>query len=144
MNEKVETTWNGNMAFEANIDGYSVKMDALPNFGGSNYGPRPKPYLLSALAGCGAMDVISILNKKKIIPSEFRILVDGELTEVHPKYYKNIVVTYELKGVNWENDPVVLAAVKRAVQLSVENYCGVNAMLKGTCNISHEIRILNF
>lgn len=143
MNEIVETTWKGNMAFEANIDGYSVKMDARENFGGTGFGPRPKPYILSALAGCTAMDVISILNKKKIIPAGFRILVEGKLTEEHPKIYKTIVITYEFKGENWENNQQVLTAVQRAVQLSVDNYCGVNAMLKGSCDISHEIRLLN-
>jgi putative redox protein len=143
MSEIIETTWKGNMAFEASIDGFSVKMDAHPNFGGSGFGPRPKPFVLSALAGCTAMDVISILGKKKLIPAEFRVLVDGTLTEQHPKYYKTIVVTYEFKGENWENNPDVQAAVQRAVQLSAENYCGVNAMLKGSCDISHEIRLLN-
>jgi len=143
MNEIVETTWRGNMAFEAEIDGFSVKMDAHSSFGGTNFGARPKPYVLSALAGCTAMDVISILNKKKIVPEAFRILVNGELSEAHPKIYKNIVITYEFKGENWATDPLVLAAVNRAVQLSVENYCGVNAMLKGSCHITHEIRLLN-
>lgn len=143
MNEIIETTWKGNMAFEATIDGFSVKMDAHKNFGGTEFGPRPKPYVLSALAGCTAMDVISILNKKKIVPAEFRLFVDGNLTDEHPKIYKTIVVTYEFRGENWKDDPAILAAVTRAVQLSTDNYCGVNAMLKGSCDISHEIRILN-
>lgn len=143
MNEIIETTWKGDMAFDSVVNGFTIKIDADEQFGGKGYGPRPKPLLLNALAGCTAMDVISILKKKKIIPTEFRVFVEGTLTENHPKIYKTIVVTFEFKGENWENDPTILAAAQRAIQLSTENYCGVNAMLRGTCEISNKVRIIN-
>jgi putative redox protein len=143
MNETVETKWIGNMAFESAIDNYRIYMDADEKFGGTKKGPRPKPLVLSALAGCTGMDVISILAKKKIIPDSFVMKVTGELSEDHPKYYKNITIAFELTGSNFENNSDIFSKVQRAVQLSTENYCGVNAMLKNSCLITHQIILKN-
>jgi putative redox protein len=143
MKETVESTWIDNMAFEAVIDEYKVRMDADPGSGGTKQGPRPKPLVLGALAGCTGMDVISILKKKKVTPVSFRILVTGELTEEHPKYYKSIHIQFELRGEGFEKNEDILAKVERAIQLSSENYCGVQAMLKKASMITHDIVLLN-
>ncbi len=143
MNEIVETTWMGHMAFEATIDGYSIKMDATPDHGGTNFGPRPKPMVLSSLAGCTGMDVVSILKKKRVEFTGFRIKINGEMTETHPKYYNKIRITYEFAGDNFEGNNEIYAKIKRAVELSSENYCGVNAMLKNSSEISWEILLKN-
>ena len=143
MNEIVETTWMGHMAFEAKIDGYSIKMDTTPDHGGTNFGPRPKPMVLSSLAGCTGMDVVSILKKKRVEFTSFRIKINGEMTETHPKYYNKIHITYEFTGNNFEGDNEIYAKIKRAVELSSENYCGVNAMLKNSSEISWDILLKN-
>lgn len=143
MNEVVVTEWKGNMTFEAVIDGISVKMDADPQFGGIGFGARPKPMVLSSLAGCTGMDVISILTKKQVPVTHFQIHVNGELTETHPKYYKSIHVIFEVTGPGFEGDQSVFDKVQRAVKLSTENYCGVNAMLKNSCTITNEIILKN-
>jgi putative redox protein len=143
MNEIINTNWLGNMAFESQIDEHKFVMDAEEKFGGAHQGPRPKPMVLSALAGCTGMDIISILEKKKARPDAFHISIDGELTDSYPKYYKKIHIRYEFRGKDFENNPEVRMKVERAVQLSRENYCGVSAMLKGSCEITHEIILLN-
>ena len=139
MTEIIQTRWLGHMAFESEIDQFSIRMDADENFGGRGMGPRPKPLVLSALAGCTGMDVISILEKKKVFPDSFDISVSGTLSEEHPKYYKKIHIVYKLSGVNFFDNKDILTKVKRAVELSRENYCGVTAMLKNSCEITDEV-----
>jgi putative redox protein len=85
------------------------------------------------------MDVISVLEKKKVFPDSFDISVSGTLSEEHPKYYKKIHIVYKLSGVNFFDNEDILTKVKRAVELSRENYCGVTAMLKNSCEITDEV-----
>ncbi|MFH1296072.1 MAG: OsmC family protein [Bacteroidota bacterium] len=143
MNEFVETRWMGKMTFEASIDGIPVKMDANPKHGGSSFGPRPKPMVLSSLAGCTGMDIVSILTKKRITFSDFRILINAEVTETHPKYYHKIHLIFQFTGENFKGNQEVYEKIKRSIDLSSDNYCGVNAMLRKTCDISWEIRLMN-
>lgn len=143
MNEVIETNWKGQMAFESSIDGFAIKMDADPQFGGTKYGPRPKPMLLSSLAGCTGMDVVSILNKKRVAFKALKIIIDAELTETHPKYYQKIKLIFEFTGENFAGNEEVYTKISRAVALSSENYCGVSAMIKYTCEIISEIRLIN-
>jgi len=143
MNEIVETRWMGHMAFETNIDGHSILMDATPEHGGNDSGTRPKPMVLSSLAGCTGMDIISILNKKRVEIKDFRIKINGELTETHPKYYHKINILFEFSGDNFDGNDEVFAKIKRAVELSSEKYCGVSAMLRNPSEITWEIRLKN-
>lgn len=124
MKEAIQVKWAGNMAFEANVDGYAIMMDAKEDHGGMNRGPRPKPLMMVALAGCTSMDVVSILNKMKVELEYFNIVVEGELTEEHPKRYTSMHLIYEFKGKELPPDKL-----KRAIELSQEKYCGVSATL---------------
>ena len=143
MQETIETLWLHGMAFQTEINGHKIIMDASPSVGGKNLGPRPKPLLLAALGGCTSMDVISILSKMKVIPSEYKVSIDAELTEEHPKVYKSIHVTYVIKGPGFEGNQEILEKVNRAVDLSVTKYCGVSDMLSKAAEITHEICLLN-
>jgi putative redox protein len=143
MTDTVVTILTGNVAFESDIEGFPVRMDAASEFGGTGFGPRPKPLLLSALAGCTGIDVASIMRKKQVPFKSFRIITTGETTDTHPKYYKKINVVFEVTGENIEGDLSVYDKVARAVELSSETYCGVNAMLKHSADITHEIRLVN-
>jgi putative redox protein len=136
MNNKVDVTWAGNMSFEAEVNGFKLMMDAEEKVGGENKGPRPKPLTLASLGGCTAMDVISILKKMRVEPEYFNIAVDGELTEEHPKYYHKIHLTYIFRGQGLE-----MEKLEKAVSLSLERYCGVNALLKHGSNITHSVVI---
>lgn len=143
MTESVKTHWMGEMTFESNIDGFSVKMDADPQFGGTNFGTRPKPMVLSALAGCTGMDVVSILRKKKVDFQSLNIDIVAEVSETHPKYYQKIHMVFEITGKNFNDNREIYEKVERAIQLSAESYCGVSYMLRNTCDITREIQLFN-
>ena len=136
MKEKIDCTWKDGMAFEADVQGFKLTLDAVEAVGGRNLGPRPKPLTLVSLAGCTAMDVISILKKMRIEPEYFNVEVEGDMTEEHPKYYHKIHVKYILRG-----NSIPLEKVQKAVDLSQERYCGVNRLLSEGAEITNEIII---
>ena len=138
MKDKITATHSSKMAFELEVNGHKFIIDADDKVGGENKGPRPKPLMLASLAGCTAMDVISILKKMRVEPDYFNVSVDGELTEEHPKYYKNMHVVYEFKGKDLPMDKL-----QKAINLSEDRYCGVTALYKKIIPITSEIKILN-
>lgn len=138
MKSKINCTWKNGMAFEAEVNGFTMMLDAEPAVGGQNLGPRPKPLTLVSLAGCTGMDVISILKKMRVEPDYFNVSVEGELTEEHPKIYGRIHLTYEFRG-----DDLPMDKLKRAIELSQDRYCGVTAMLNKSSELSYTIRILD-
>ena len=122
------------LAFDVEVHGHSFRFDAAPAFGGKDYGPPPKNLVLSALAGCSGMDVVAILRKMQMPFDSFAVEVDGALAEEHPKVYSDITVKYIFSGQNLDNEKI-----EKAVNLSLDKYCGVAAMLKKTAKISYEI-----
>lgn len=136
MSKKSRVTLINEMHFKGELDGFYFDLDADVQFGGKNKGARPKGLLLTALAGCTAMDVISILRKMKSEPEVFYVETEGELTETHPKTFSSIIITYYFKGAN-----ITEEKAKKAITLSLENYCGVSAMLSKACKIDYKIII---
>jgi putative redox protein len=130
----VNVNWSGDMSFDAEVTGFNLKLDAKEAVGGKNRGPRPKPLVLVALGGCTGMDVVSILNKMRVTFDSLDIQIDGELTDEHPKYYHKIHIKYVFKGENLQT-----AKLEKAVNLSMERYCGVTAMLEKVAKITTEI-----
>src|SRR4030042_5855550 len=122
MKESIDLKWLDKMAFETEVNGHRIVVDAKEEVGGTNQGPRPKPLMMVALAGCTAMDVISILNKMRIQVEEFHVKIAGDLTEEHPKYFTAMHIIYEFKGRDLPMDKL-----ETAVQLSQESYLGVSA-----------------
>jgi putative redox protein len=92
--------------------------------------------MMVALAGCSGMDVVSILKKMRVEVKAFNVLVEGDLTEEHPKQYLKMHVIYEFKGRDLPMDKL-----EKAVDLSQEKYCGVSAMYRKAFGITSEIRI---
>ena len=123
-------TWTQGMAFDVDVDGFKMKIDAAPEHGGGGAGPTPKPLMLTALAGCTGMDVIAILGKMRITPTAFSVSADTELVDTHPKVFKEVVVTYRFEG---QDLPV--ERLKRAVELSETRYCAVNAMISQATSV---------
>lgn len=110
--------------------GFPVHIDAKPTSGGEGKGASPMELLLISLAGCTAMDVISILRKKRQNVTGFAINVHGDRQTDHPKVFTAFTLEYVVRGV--DIDP---AAVERSIQLSVEAYCSVHAMLSKAATI---------
>jgi putative redox protein len=128
--------WKNDMAFEATLDGFNFMIDADDEFGGQGLGPKPKGLTLVSLAGCTAMDVISILKKKRVVVDSFRVSTEAVLTDEHPKKFQEILIKYIFKG-----QDIPLEKVERAISLSLEKYCGVSATLKSSVQISYQILI---
>ncbi|MET0462668.1 MAG: OsmC family protein [Chitinophagaceae bacterium] len=130
---KTSTTWIKAQEFESEHDGNKIKVD-----GDKKNGHGPKALLLSGLAGCSGIDVVDILHKMKVEFSDFSIDVEADQTEEHPKVFKEIQITYRLKTAA-DN----LEKVKKAINLSLDKYCGVSAMLKKNSAINYTVEILN-
>ena len=117
--------WKGRMSFEGmGESGVSQKIDADVSVGGENSGPRPMELIAMGLAGCTAMDVISILQKKKQPIMDFQVKVHADRAVEHPKVFTQAVIEYLVTGRGVDE-----LAVLRAIELSAEKYCPAQAML---------------
>jgi len=136
MKETVNVLLKGKMAFEVEVSGHKIIIDAEENVGGEDMGPRPKPLMLAALGGCTAMDVVSILRKMRVNFETVNVKVDGELTEEHPKHFYKIHITYEFTGRD-----LPLEKLEKAINLSQDRYCGVSYSYMKAMEITYEIVI---
>ncbi|WP_299521853.1 OsmC family protein [uncultured Lutibacter sp.] len=134
MTNKIEVNWKGQMLFESVAPEGNIMIDAAPEVGGQGKGLRPKAMMLSALAGCTSMDVISLLKKMRAEVAELKVEVEGDLTDEHPKLYDKVKVIYNFYGTDFQKDKI-----EKAVNLSVDRYCGVFEMFRKFSDISHEI-----
>jgi putative redox protein len=132
-----KVVWKGSMAFTGtNEEGFLLPLDAKKAVGGHDLGFQPLQLFAVGLAGCTGMDVISILRKKRQDVTEFEVSADVERADQHPKVFTKIVLHYVVKGNDIDPD-----AVERAVELSETKYCGAQAMLRETAEITHTITI---
>ena len=131
-------TWMEDLAFEGEVNGHKIILDAEDHVGGKDRGPRPKPLMLTSLIGCTGMDVISILKKMRVDVKDFKVHAEAELTEEHPKHYKKIHLIYEFTGKDLPMDKL-----EKAVNLSQERYCGVSYIYKQVIELTHEIKVNN-
>ncbi len=117
--------------------GHRVQIDTSPESGGNNYGARPMQLLLMGLAGCSAIDVISILKKQRQAVTDYKMVVRGEREGgKEPSLWKEIAVEFHLYG---EVDP---AKAQRAADLSIEKYCSVAATLRAAgANIQYQVLV---
>ncbi len=134
MAHKANATWIDGLAFNSNAEGGKINLDADTEVGGQGKGIKPKALMLNALAGCTGMDVASLIKKMRLTVSDFKVEVEGELTEEHPKYYDKVKVTYHFEGENLNHEKL-----NKAVNLSVERYCGVFEMFRRFAKIETEI-----
>lgn len=137
MKELQQVSWIGDMAFNTEVNGHELILDADEKVGGKDRGPRPKPLMITSLLGCTAMDVISILQKMRVDVKAFRVYADSELTEEHPKHYDSIHLIYEFTGKN-----LPMEKLKKAVNLSQDRYCGVSYIYKQVINMDYEIKVI--
>jgi putative redox protein len=132
-----KVTWKNGLSFTgAAASGFEVPMGTSVEHGGAGDGTSPMEMVLMGLGGCSAMDVISILEKKRQEVTGFEVLVHGDRAEDHPKVFTKINVEYVVTG--HAVDP---EAVKRAVELSENKYCSVMAMIRKTADISITVTV---
>ena len=118
-------TWDHGMSFSASSDsGFIVPLGTSPKVGGENDGFKPMELMAISLGGCTAMDVISILRKKRQDITAYKISVHTETAETHPKVFTSATILYKITGHNVDEK-----AVRRAIQLSADRYCPAQGML---------------
>jgi len=131
MTQSIKTQWLGNMLFNADTLGGTFKIDAAEESGGEGKGVRPKALMLTSLAGCTGMDIVSLLKKMRAEVDHLEIDVAGELTDEHPKFYNKVSLEYRFYGKDFKKDKI-----EKAVQLSAEKYCGVMEMFRQFAEIT--------
>lgn len=132
MKQEISISWKDGMAFEAEVNGHKLLLDATEQFGGRDLGPRPKALMLVALAGCTAMDVVSILAKMRVDLDNFDVKVEGEQSEEQPVHYTSMHIIYEFWGENLPEEKL-----EKAINLSHERYCGVSAVYRKAMPVTH-------
>ena len=135
MNAKV--IWHQGLSFTGTADtGYLVPLGASPRVGGDDDGFRPMELIATGLAGCAAMDTISILQKKRQEVTDFEVNVHAERAEEHPRVFTHIKIEYQITG-----HAVDERAVLRAIELSANRYCPAQGMLSQIVPIDLEYQI---
>jgi len=139
MTNKITTEWKGGMTFESdNPSGKTLMMDTSVEGSDERFGLSPKALMLSSLAGCTGLDVVSVLEKMKVTDYEFKMDVEGELTQEHPKYFHKVKLDYHFYGKDLNEKKI-----KKAVDFSVEKYCGVMEMFRQFAELNTEIHYHN-
>lgn len=136
MNAKV--IWKNKMSFTGSADsGFTVPLGTVPEVGGDNDGFRPLELIAVGIAGCTAMDVVSILQKKRQQITHFEVVVHAERAPEHPKVFTHLLIEYIIGGVDLSKE-----AVERAVELSETKYCSAQAMFKKVAPMELKITYL--
>jgi putative redox protein len=123
--------WQGGMEFVGTArSGFHIDLSTSPTLGGSGEGFRPKELLGVSLAGCTAMDVMSILKKKRQKVTAFEVRIHPTDAESPPHVWTHVRIEYLISG-----EDIDAAAVERAIELSTTKYCPVQHMLKKSVEI---------
>ncbi len=134
---KATVVWQKGLTFTGTADtGFSLPLGASPSIGGDNDGFRPMELIATGLAGCTAMDTISILQKKRQAVTDFEVNVYADRAQDHPRVFTHIKIEYLITG-----NAVDEGAVLRAIKLSAERYCPVQGMLSQVVPIELEYQI---
>lgn len=137
MMKKATLSWIKGLQFIAHADSkHAMVIDTSEAGGGFGTGAGPMEMVLMALASCSAMDVVSILQKKRLDLSGFHIDVEAERADTHPKVYTAIRMNFRVAG-----QQISEKAVRDAIELSKNKYCSVSAMLAKTADISYTLEI---
>lgn len=120
-----KVVWKGRMSFDGSADsGFTIPLGTDPSVGGDNDGSRPLELLAIGLAGCTAMDVISVLKKKRQQVSDFEVHVNTTKADDYPKVFTSAVIEYVVTGKDLDENALI-----RAIELSAVRYCPAQAML---------------
>lgn len=123
---QASVNWKGRLSFTGKAEsGFTLPLGSTPDVGGDNDGFRPMELMALSLAGCTAMDVISILLKKRQNVTDFHVDVDTERANEHPKVFTRATIEYHISGHQVQEE-----AVLRAIELSATRYCPAQGMLK--------------
>jgi len=135
---KARVKWIEKMAFVGESEsGHAVVMDASPDVGGRNLGPRPMEMLLLGTGGCSSIDVMLILQKMRQAVSDCHVEIEAERAESEPRVFTKIHLHFVVKGKG-----IKAEAVEKAVKLSAEKYCSASIMLGATAAMTHDFEVI--
>ena len=121
-----------------NERGHVTYIDSKAAVGGHDLAPSPMEYVLMGVAGCSAIDVISILKKQRQEIASYRAEVDGTRVKIDGATpFKEITVTVYLEG------EIAPEKAKKAAKLSFEKYCSVSKTLEPTATIIYKVIVNN-
>lgn len=126
---KTTTIWKSGQAFDSFQNTTKIEIDGKGGF-------SPKALLLSGLAGCTGIDVVDLLGKMRVPFADLKIEIQTEQTTENPRVFKDIHINYIIATGEENRDKV-----KKAIDLSLDKYCGVSAMLKKNSAIAYTITI---
>jgi len=132
MSTKTITYWQKDQHFKSYHGKNEINID-----GKREHGFGAKALVLSAIAACSGIDIVDILGKMRVDFSDFQIETEAEQTEEHPRVFKDIYVTYKLRTAKTNE-----RKVRKAIELSLDKYCGVSAMLRKNSPIHYKLQIL--
>lgn len=125
-------TWERDLVFTSTTPrGYDLEFDAR-----NEWGCMPVEALLMSLGGCMAIDVVTILKKKRCPPDRFRMEMEGERAPRPPQRYRRIRLVLHLAGEALDEEKV-----RQAVALSEEKYCSVHHSLREDIELQVDVRI---
>ena len=125
--KEVIVEWCGGRGFLGkNPNGGIVQMGLIDDHPGAN----PMELLLMSVGGCTGVDIVSILEKQRQKPQNFRVEVRGKRADTYPRIYTDIEIVYHLWGQDIESK-----AVEKAIQLSDDKYCSASAMLRRSAKV---------
>lgn len=133
---QIQAVWVDGMQFVARGLGSQATfvMDAAAESGGASQGVRPTEALLSAVAGCSGMDILTVLRKMRQDVTGLTINVTGIRAQEYPRPVESATVEYIVRG-----RQVSEASVARAVRLSETKYCGVMASLRADITTRYRV-----
>jgi putative redox protein len=136
VDKSVDLTWQEGLTVDgASALGGTVRLEGADD----RPGLRPTEGLLASLGACGAMDVASILTKKRQAWDRYEVHVEGDQTDERPERFASITLVHEIEG-----PELAVEAVRRSIELSATRYCPVNATLStGKVEIHHRYRVRN-
>ncbi len=132
-------TWKHGLTFTgiASSTNYAIPLGSHGAEDAPAEGASPMELILIGTAGCTAMDVISILEKKRQNVTAFEIRMHADRSESHPKVFTRITMEYVVTGRQIDRE-----AVQRAINLSLERYCSAHAMLSKAVPIEHTATVI--
>jgi putative redox protein len=116
--------------------GHGIVVDAAPDVGGKNLGPRPMELVLMGAGACSAVDVMLILRKARQPVSDCVVEMDSVRADTDPKVFTRIHMHYVVTGKGLAH-----AQVERAIKLSKEKYCSATIMLAQSCEITVDFEV---
>lgn len=126
------------MKVEGRAGDHTIMLDSAPKHGGENAGFRPMQLMALSIAGCTAMDVLSLLRKMRQDFTDLDVRVEAKRAEEHPKVFTNVAVIYTVRGRNLDEPKV-----NRAVELSQDKYCSAIGTVRGVAEINAHVEIID-